>query len=97
MKKFIYSEPEQEYTLIALEEDLMFNFEHEQIIEVFEEVPTEFLEFETIEELEEWFEDEQEQEEELVEELVEEEMDEDADMEDTESLAEERERRRFRN
>ena len=31
------SEIEQEYDVLALEEDLMFNFEHEQITEVFEE------------------------------------------------------------
>ncbi|MDP6583952.1 MAG: hypothetical protein QF535_04805, partial [Anaerolineales bacterium] len=64
-----------------LEEVLMQNFEHEQIVEVFyeEEVP-EFLEFETIEELDEWFEEEME-EEQLVEEAIEEE----------ELLAEERE------
>ena len=46
-----------------LEEVLMQNFEHEQIIEVFyEEEVTEFIEFETIEELDEWFEEEMEEE-----------------------------------
>ena len=60
-----------------LEEVLMQNFEHEQIIEVFyeEEVP-EFLEFETIEELDEWFEEEMEEEQAVEEELLAEEREE---------------------
>jgi len=84
-------ELEQEYDVLTSEEDLMFNFEHEQLVEVFEEEPIEFLEFETIEELEEYFEEDEFTEDEVVEELVVEEMDEDSDLEDNESLREERE------
>ena len=62
----------------------MQNFEHEQIVEVFYEEEPEFLEFETIEELDEWFEeeieDEQQEEEILLEELAEEALDEDANL-----------------
>ena len=75
-----------EYETPLLEDVLTQNFENEQVVDIFYEEEPEFLEFETIEELEEWFEDEQTE-----EELVEEEMDEDADLEDSESLAEERE------
>ena len=48
---------EQEYETINIAEELFFHFEHEQLIEVFEEESSEFLEFESIEELEEWFEE----------------------------------------
>jgi len=58
-----------------LEDVLMQNFEHEQIVEIFyeEEVP-EFIEFETIEELDEWFEEEMEEEQLAEEEVIEEEL-----------------------
>ena len=51
-----------EYETPLLEDVLMQNFEHEQIVEVFYEEEPEFLEFETIEELDEWFEEETEEE-----------------------------------
>jgi len=88
-------EYETEYETPLLEDVLMQNFEHEQIVEVFYEEEPEFLEFETIEELDEWFEeemeDEQQEEEILLEELADEALDEDASLEDSERLAEERE------
>ena len=65
----LYEEPievafeyEPEYETPLLEDVLMQNFEHEQIVEVFYEEEPEFLEFETIEELDEWFEEEMEDE-----------------------------------
>ena len=57
-----------------LEDVLMQNFEHEQIIEVFYEEEPEFLEFETIEELDEWFEEEIEDEQLVEEEILLEEL-----------------------
>ena len=61
--------------IIFLEETLMFEeFERREIIieeEYMEEEPVEYLEFETIEELEEWFEEEEEIAEELEEEVEE--------------------------
>ena len=80
-----------EYDLPLLDDLLQEHFEHEEHLELFEEEPIEFLEFETIEELEEYFEEEEFTEDEMVEELVVEEMDEDSDLEDSESLREERE------
>ncbi len=80
----LYEEPievafeyELEYETPLLEDVLMQNFEHEQIVEVFYEEEPEFLEFETIEELDEWFEEEMEEEqfaEEVIEESIEEEL-----------------------
>ena len=69
---------EQEYEVIEIIEELFFHFEHEQLIEVFDEEPSEFLEFESIEELEEWYEEEiiEEEVEEVAEERVEEEEEE---------------------
>jgi hypothetical protein len=66
---------EQEYEVIEIIEELFFHFEHEQLIEAFDEEPSEFLEFESIEELEEWYEEEiiEEEVEEIAEERVEEE------------------------
>ena len=66
---------EQEYEVIEIIEELFFHFEHEQLIEAFDEEPSEFLEFESIEELEEWYEEEiiEEEVEEVAEERVEEE------------------------
>ena len=94
----IYDDPIEvafEYEIPLLEDVLMQNFEHEQLVEVFYEEEPEFLEFETIEELDEWFEeemeDEQQEEEILLEELADEALDEDANLEDSERLAEERE------
>ena len=80
-----------EYELPPLEDVLQEHFEHEEHIDVFEEEPIEFLEFETIEELEEYFEEEEFTEDEVIEDLVVEEMDEDSDLEDNENLREERE------
>ena len=60
----IYDDPIEiafEYETPSLEDVLMQNFEHEQIVEVFYEEEPEFLEFETIEELDEWFEEETEE------------------------------------
>ena len=79
------------YDLPELPDVLMENFEHEELVEVFEEEPIEFLEFETIEELEEYFEEEEFTEDEVVEELVAEEVDETSDLEDSENTTEERE------
>ena len=79
------------YDLPEVSDVLMENFEHEELVEIFEEEPIEFLEFETIEELEEYFEEEEFTEDEVVEELVAEEVDETSDLEDSESLREERE------
>ena len=59
---------------IFLEEVLFEEFERREIIieeEQWEEEPVEYLEFETIEELEEWFEEEEEIEEEIQEEIEE--------------------------
>ena len=84
------------YDIPFIDDVLMQNFEHEQIIEerFYEEEQEheqEFLEFENVEELEEWFEEEMEMEE---EEIVEEEMVEEEVMEEQqeeELLAEEME------
>jgi hypothetical protein len=63
-----------EYETLFVDDVLMQSFEHEQLVEVFYEEEPEFLEFETIEELDEWFEEEMEEEESIEEEelLVEE-------------------------
>jgi hypothetical protein len=83
-----------EYETPSLEDVLMQNFEHEQLVEVFYEEEPEFLEFETIEELDEWFEEEMEElveEEELIEEeeLLAEEIEESIEEEEFEIVARE--------
>ena len=95
----LYEEPievafeyEPEYETPLLEDVLMQNFEHEQIVEVFYEEEPEFLEFETIEELDEWFEEEMEEEqlaeEEVIEEAIEESIEEELLAEEREELEE---------
>ena len=87
-----------EYETLFLEDVLMQSFEHEQITEERfyeeeEEHAQEFLEFENMEELDEWFEEEMEmseEEEEIVEEEIIEEVMEEQQQEE-ELLAEERE------
>jgi len=88
-------EYETEYETPLLEDVLMQNFEHEQLVEVFYEEEPEFLEFETVEELDEWFEEETEEElveeEELIEEeeLLAEEIEESIEEEEFEVVARE--------
>ena len=95
----LYEEPievafeyEPEYETPLLEDVLMQNFEHEQIVEVFYEEEPEFLEFETIEELDECFEEEMEEEqlaeEEVIEEAIEESIEEELLAEEREELEE---------
>ena len=73
---------ETDYDLPVLEDLLLDHFEHEEHIEDYiEEEPIEFLEFETIEELEEWIEHE--------EELAESIEDEVGELEDAETVEEE--------
>ncbi len=73
---------ETDYDLPVLEDLLLDHFEHEEHIEDYiEEEPIEFLEFETIEELEEWIEHE--------EELAESVEDEVGELEDAETVEEE--------
>ena len=73
---------ETDYDLPILEDFLLEHFEHEEHIEDYiEEEPIEFLEFETIEELEEWIEHE--------EELAESVEDEVGELEDAETVEEE--------
>jgi len=91
----IYDDPIEiafEYETPSLEDVLMQNFEHEQIVEVFYEEEPEFLEFETIEELDEWFEEEMEEEqlaeEEVIEEAIEESIEEELLVEEREELEE---------
>ena len=73
---------ETDYDLPVLEDLLLDHFEHEEHIEDYiEEEPIEFLEFETIEELEEWIEHE--------EELAESVEDEIGELEDAETVEEE--------
>ena len=77
---------ETDYDLPPLEDLLLEHFEHEEFIEeTFEEEPMEFLEFETIEELEEWIEEGEE----VLEELADLSAVEDGDLEDTETVEEE--------
>ena len=84
-----------EYETPLLEDLLMQSFEHEQLVEVFYEEEPEFLEFETIEELDEWLEEETEEElveeEELIEEeeLLAEEIEESIEEEEFEVVARE--------
>ena len=88
---YVY-ELDQTNDLPELGEEIIFNhFEHEQLIEVFEEEPSEFLDFENIEELEEWFQDEVLEEEtiEETEELIaEEEIEAEEEVETEEELLE---------
>ena len=76
------------YDLPILDDVLLNHFEHEELIEdYFEEETIEYLEFETIEDLEEWI--EQEETEEILEELAVLSDDEDGDLEDSETVEEE--------
>ena len=84
-----------EYETPLLEDVLMQNFEHEQIVEVFYEEEPEFLEFETIEELDEWFEEETEEEQLVEEEVIEESIEEELLVEEREEIEESIEEEEF--
>ena len=74
----LYNEPLLvDYELVALDDVYTEQFEHQQLVEVYEEEPRVFLDFRSEEELEEWYEEEMEETvEEAVDETVEEAVDE---------------------
>ena len=74
----LYNEPLLvDYELVALDDVYTEQFEHQQLVEVYEEEPRVFLDFRSEEELEEWYEEEMEETvEEAVDETVEEVVDE---------------------
>jgi len=81
---------ETDYELPVLEDILLDHFEHEELIEEYlEEETIEYLQFETIEELEEWIEEDEE----VLEQLAELSENENRDLEDAEAVEEEGENR----